>query len=118
MDPNAFGIGLLSQLLDTAALRHRVIAQNVANVNTPGYRRLAVSFEDDLARALASPSGDLPVKPRVVVADGPERVDGNTVDLNSEMNDMTRNALLYEAAAASSRQPARLTAIGHHGTVT
>src|SRR5262249_39251974 len=99
MDPNVSGLGLLTQVLDAAALRQRVIAQNVANVNTPGYRRLAVTFEDDLGGALAAPSGGLPVRPHVVVADGPERVDGNTVDIDQEMNNLTKNALLYEAAA-------------------
>ena len=93
-------LNILSQVLDAAALRHRVIAQNVANVNTPGYRRLAVEFEADLAKALAAPGGAATahVQPRVVVADGPERVDGNTVDIDREMNDLGRNAVLYEAA--------------------
>jgi len=93
------GSGVLAQVLDASALRHRVIAQNVANINTPGYRRLAVRFESDLARALETPTSTKPVKPQVVVADGPERVDGNTVDIDREMNDLTRNALLYEAAS-------------------
>jgi flagellar basal-body rod protein FlgB len=34
-----------------------------------------------------------------VVADGPERVDGNTVDIDREMNTLQMNSLLYEAAA-------------------
>ena len=98
MEPNLPGLGLLTQLLNANALRHRVIAQNVANVNTPGYRRQEVAFETDLAKALTSSSGTAPVRPRVVTADGPERVDGNTVDIDREMNDLTRNALLYQAA--------------------
>jgi flagellar basal-body rod protein FlgB len=96
---NSPGLDVLTQLLGAASLRHRVIAQNVANVNTPGYRRLEVAFEEDLARALASPEGAAGVKPRVVVGDGPERVDGNTVDIDQEMNDLAKNALLYQAAA-------------------
>jgi flagellar basal-body rod protein FlgB len=97
---NPYGIDLLSQVLSAAGLRHRVIAQNVANVNTPGYRRLEVRFEEDLARALANPlAGASGAKPTVIVADGPERVDGNTVDIDREMNDLAKNALLYQAAA-------------------
>ncbi|MDB5311711.1 MAG: flgB [Gemmataceae bacterium] len=101
MNPTGFRFELLSQILDTSSLRHRVIAQNVANVNTPGYRRLEVGFETDLAKAMGSRPGEeaLRVRPRVVVADGPEQVDGNTVDIDREMNDLARNALLYEAAA-------------------
>jgi flagellar basal-body rod protein FlgB len=104
---------ILTQVLDVASLRHRVIAQNIANVNTPGYRRLAVEFEGDFARALAAsrpsghagPSGHggrsdaVPhVEPRVVVEDGPERVDGNTVDIDREVNDLGNNTQLYSAA--------------------
>ncbi|MBX9626232.1 MAG: flagellar basal body protein [Gemmataceae bacterium] len=91
MNPTGYGIDTLSGLLSGAALRHRVIAQNVANVNTPGYRRLAVTFGGELGRAGGAP--------QVVVADGPARVDGNTVDIDREMNDLTKNALLYQAAA-------------------
>lgn len=99
METNVSGLGVLAQLLDTAALRHRVIAQNVANVNTPGYRRREVEFEADLAKALAAPGPTAHVKPKVVVVDGPERVDGNTVDIDREMNALSKNALLYQAAA-------------------
>lgn len=96
---NPSGLDTLASILDAASLRHRVIAQNVANVNTPGYRRLAVAFSNDLAAAMGTPGGTPPQKARVVVEDGPERVDGNTVDIDREMNDLTKNALLYQAAA-------------------
>jgi flagellar basal-body rod protein FlgB len=100
MDTTIPGMNVLAQLLDATALRHRVISQNVANVNTPGYRRKEVLFEDEFAKALsAAGSPALPVRPRVVVADGPERVDGNTVDIDREMNTLQMNSLLYEAAA-------------------
>ena len=77
------------------------ISQNIANVNTPGYHRLEVSFEDEMAKALThTGGGPAPiVKPLVVVADGPARVDGNTVDIDNEMGDLAKNALLFEAAA-------------------
>jgi flagellar basal-body rod protein FlgB len=100
MDTALSGLNVLSQVLDTAALRHRVIAQNIANVNTPGYRRLAVEFERDLAKALASPEGNpMLVQPKVVIEDGPERADGNTVDIDREMGALAKNSLLYQAAA-------------------
>ncbi|WP_171470421.1 flagellar basal body rod protein FlgB [Frigoriglobus tundricola] len=109
---------ILQQVMDAAALRHRVIAQNVANVNTPGYRRQEVVFEAEMARALAGTGGPaaVNVKPYVVVADGPERVDGNTVDLNREMNDLNKNFLLYEAAAQiiTSRVTSLKAAIAGH----
>lgn len=100
MEPTIPGVNLLAQLLDASSLRHRVIAQNVANVNTPGYQRQVVTFETDLAKALATPQAETPaLKPRVETAEGPARGDGNTVDIDREMNDLSRNALVYQAAA-------------------
>lgn len=98
MTPSAFGIDLLSRVLDVSSLRHRVIAQNVANVNTPGYHRLEVSFEDAMAKALAGSGEVATVKPRVIETDNPARQDGNTVDIDREMGDLTKNGLLYQAA--------------------
>ena len=43
---------LVNQAMDAAMLRSRVIANNIANVNTPGYRRVEVGFEDELRKAL------------------------------------------------------------------
>ncbi len=100
MDTNAFGLGTLTHVMTTAGLRHRVIAQNIANVNTPHYQRLEVSFGSELTRVLrseGSSSTPLPA-PQVVEAPGPERVDGNTVDIDREMAEVTKNALLYQAA--------------------
>lgn len=113
MTPSAFGIDVLRRVMDAAALRHKVIAQNVANVNTPGYRRLAVEFEDELAREMASPGGAV-ATPTVVVADAADRQDGNTVDLDREMGDLTKNGLLYQAAAqiTASRLAALKAAVG------
>lgn len=83
----------LARLLDVSALRHRVIAQNVANVDTPGYQRLEVVFEDELAAG----SGG---RPQVVAATGtPMRPDGNTVTIEQEMGDLNKNTLLYQTAA-------------------
>ncbi|MFW6245234.1 MAG: flagellar basal body rod protein FlgB [Fibrobacterota bacterium] len=43
---------MVSKSLDAAMLRARVIANNIANVNTPGFRRVDVKFEDQLRKAL------------------------------------------------------------------
>jgi flagellar basal-body rod protein FlgB len=99
METNLPGVGILAQLLDAASLRHRTLAQNIANVNTPGYKRLDVTFETDLAAALKSPDGGTPARPKVVAVEGgPERVDGNNVDIDHEINTLGRNAVLYQAA--------------------
>lgn len=98
MTPSHFGIDLLAQVLDASALRHRVIAQNVANVNTPGYKRLEVAFKSDLSRAFGPTAASNLGVPRVIEGAGPERADGNTVDIDAEMNALGKNSLLYQAA--------------------
>lgn len=105
------GIGgelrLPGQLLDAAALRQRVIAQNLANQSTPGWKRLEVKFEEALGQALerGGTEGALEVEPRVQVDESaPVRLDGNSVDAEQELVEMSRNALLYHTltrAAAS-----------------
>jgi flagellar basal-body rod protein FlgB len=89
---------LLARLLDVYSVRHRVIAQNVANINTPGYHQLDVAFEDAFARALSrnDPAALLREPPKVVTNDtGPERADGNNVDIDFEMARLEKNTLLY-----------------------
>jgi flagellar basal-body rod protein FlgB len=91
---------LLTRLLDLTSLRHRTIAQNVANVNTPGYHRLDVSFDDNLAKILSGQKENaaLPGKAKVVEAPGgAAREDGNNVDIDAEMGRLNKNALLYNA---------------------
>jgi flagellar basal-body rod protein FlgB len=89
---------MLARLLDVYSVRQRVIAQNVANVNTPRYHQLDVDFEDAFGHALASHNAaDLKrLQPQVVEnATGPERADGNNVDIDFEMARLTKNSLLY-----------------------
>ena len=50
-------LGLLRQAMSAYALRTRTVANNVANLDTPGYQRLGVAFEEALQRARRSPAG-------------------------------------------------------------
>ncbi len=44
-------ISLLGKALDVYAMRQKVLASNVANITTPGYKSQSVSFEEQLAEA-------------------------------------------------------------------
>ncbi len=95
-------VAILSRILDASSLRHLVISQNIANVNTPGYQRQQVVFEEVLAGHLQSgaPDAALSVRPAVVTADSATtRADGNGVTLEQEMMELNKNALLHNAAA-------------------
>jgi flagellar basal-body rod protein FlgB len=93
---------LAQRLLDVAALRQETIAANIANVDTPGYRRLEVSpdFASLLKSQLASgsPLSSSSLKPKVVedTRATTTRPDGNTVEIEHELVAMNRNAVEYE----------------------
>jgi len=91
---------LMSKVLGVTSLRHRVIAHNVANVNTPKFHRLDVVFEDALAGQIArGEAADLEMVRPMVMEDvsGPFRVDENNVDINAEMARLNKNSLLHNA---------------------
>jgi flagellar basal-body rod protein FlgB len=94
---------LARKLLDATALRQEAIASNVANVETPGYRRLDVA--PDFAQQLrASAAGGepaataLPLRPQLAEDTTARslRPDGNTVELERELLAMNRNAVEYD----------------------
>lgn len=93
---------MLRELLSAADMRYQVISQNVANVNTPGYKRQDVDFQGLLAKALADADGnDLgEMQARVYEVGGlAARADGNTVDIDLEMGQLSKNALMYQTYA-------------------
>lgn len=45
-------LSVINSTMDAAMLRAKVISNNIANVNTPGYRRVEVKFEEQLREAL------------------------------------------------------------------
>lgn len=49
---NKTNLPLISRTMDAAMMRGKVIANNIANVNTPGFRRVEVKFEEQLRDAL------------------------------------------------------------------
>ncbi len=93
--------GLLEKVIGASVIRHKVIANNIANVNTPGYKRLDISFENELKAALkGNGNTDITaVKPKVVVAKNTEKTslrnDGNNVNAEEEVSELVKNALSY-----------------------
>jgi flagellar basal-body rod protein FlgB len=94
---------LATKLLDASALRQEAIASNIANAETPGYRRLDVStdFAEQLkARTRAGElnrEGD-DLRPTLVQDSRARttRPDGNSVDIEHELLAMNKNAVEYE----------------------
>jgi flagellar basal-body rod protein FlgB len=107
--------------MDEAALRHQAIASNIANVNTPGYKRVDVgsnfesAFNDAINRISQGESvsmDDMPDQTIETAANqGPARPDGNTVQVEQEMVSMAQNSARYEFAG-------QLLAQNFHGIKT
>jgi flagellar basal-body rod protein FlgB len=85
--------------LDAIALRQNAIASNIANLETPGYKRLDVApaFNSQLERACAArdPQQIAALQPQLAVDATAPTVspDGNTVNLESELLAMNKNSL-------------------------
>ena len=85
-------------------LQQKVTANNLANLNTPGYKRFYVTFKKGQAEKLSntnprhfsSTAEDIKLK---ILKDRQTfcRVDGSNVDLDREMLDMVTNQLHYNA---------------------
>jgi flagellar basal-body rod protein FlgB len=87
-------------LLDATAARHEALASNIANVETPGYKRVDLSknFSDAFSAQLKA--GDLSSVPAPSIQQDPtattERQDGNNVQIDKELMDMSSNSLQYD----------------------
>jgi flagellar basal-body rod protein FlgB len=87
--------------LDLVELRQRAIQDNLANLETPGYKRMDVapSFSSALERAIATrdPHAIDDLKPELVVDSSAVATspDGNTVDLERELLEMNKNSLTH-----------------------
>ncbi|MCR4321122.1 MAG: flagellar basal body rod protein FlgB [Candidatus Brocadiaceae bacterium] len=92
---------LLEKMLDVSSIKHKVIANNIANVNTPGYKKMEVSFADQLEKALNEDSMNKfdTLQPKIVISkeDTSETVrnDGNNVDMDKEVSSLVKNTLTY-----------------------
>jgi flagellar basal-body rod protein FlgB len=97
----------LERVLEIAALRHRVLTENLANVDTPGYRvRDIASFAGEVEQAMAENSGGteetLPMLTPIVrqVRGLLERPDGNNVSPERESLLLAENQLRFATAVA------------------
>lgn len=107
MDPfgNYFGTGMLEKALDAASMRQQVISNNIANVNTEGYRPQAVAFEEKLQELCQQASDDDPegagtptgaqvasLTPEVETKEG-------KLDVSREMTNLAKNQIVYNAVS-------------------
>ena len=114
---NSSNFNYLPRALTAASIRQEVIANNVANVNTPNFKKSVVEFEELLAREIYGEEDDgklkmarthdkhLPYVPLEFRAEPTisqdnstvMRVDDNNVDIDIEMASLAKNQLYYNA---------------------
>lgn len=107
-------IQALEKGMGVAILRQEVVAGNIANINTPGFKRASVGFEAEYSRALGegaslplatthsrhlqgNMSGPAEVEPRIIYdTNTTTRPDGNNVNLEEEMVGLAMNTFNYQ----------------------
>ncbi|WP_456433501.1 flagellar basal body rod protein FlgB [Thermosulfuriphilus sp.] len=110
-------INLIEKSLDVRLKKHDVIAANLANIETPAYRRKDLPFEKALEVALGKypplartnsrhlPSASVSSDPFLALEEDeylpPDRGTPNNVDLDEEMAKLMRNHLLYQSTIQS-----------------
>lgn len=109
-------LALIKNTMDASSLRSRTISNNIANVTTPGYKRVEVSFESQLRKAMDGSSlngsrtrenhmklgqGDISsVRAQVYRPNDPTLPSGvNNVDIDTEMAKLAETQIMYNFAA-------------------
>lgn len=100
---------LLKKSMDASALRSKVIANNIANINTKGYKKLYVTFEetlnDNMGKNILKTDNNKHMQTgsanSSITVQRDEstsmRQDGNNVDIDLEMTNQAANTLMYDA---------------------
>lgn len=115
---NAFDyINVLNRAADAAWQRNEAISNNIANVDTPGYKRQDVAFESVLQKALGNNRYEsmdekisninlsrLRGRAYVDYANYSYRLDGNNVDIENENVMLAENQLKYQGLISSINQ--------------
>jgi len=106
----------LERALSGAAQRQQLLANNLANAETPGFKRSDLDFHAQLADALANGDGNLSNLSFSPQTDSTTsmQADGNNVDVDTEMSNLSENALDYESlvSVANARLKMLQTVIG------
>lgn len=103
-------INILDKAADASNMRNELISNNIANVNTPDYKRKDLDFESVLQAELAggktlyksvkATNKDLSVLDPQVFTDNSSlsyRLDGNNVDISTEEAYLAENQIKYQA---------------------
>lgn len=97
--------------LDVAWKRNEAISNNIANVDTPGFKRQDVNFEEFLKAAKSKNVQDFKVRTIRDYSTTSMRMDGNNIDIDKEMAELAKNQIMFNALAQVSSYSSLRTAI-------
>jgi flagellar basal-body rod protein FlgB len=122
MEASSISTKLFEQL-NFRAEKQKVISSNIANINTPNYKTKELVFEDELnsqtnslkmkqtnSKHISSiDNNSSSVNPKLLEVQGlQEQNDGNNVNLDSQMSEMSKNKILYDAIQSSIKRDSKL----------
>ncbi|MCX6633327.1 MAG: flagellar basal body protein [Candidatus Solibacter sp.] len=85
--------GQLERYMDLLSVRQKLVASNIANADTPGYRTQDIDFQSEFLNATGG-------APHATEVNGlPVKNDGNTVSLDREARLLAENALRFQLAS-------------------
>jgi flagellar basal-body rod protein FlgB len=94
--------GVMEDLLTYTSKRQQALASNVANLDTPGYHSKDFSFDEQLASLTMSATSSSHITPlentgnaHMFDVGSEEKQNGNNVNLEREMTEITKNGLQY-----------------------
>lgn len=117
-------IDIFSKALDASVIKEKAISNNLANVDTPGYKKVNVSFEDQFRQLLKAnektvlktshplhvqPNQKIDLTPSIeILNEFTMRNDGNNVDVDTEISEQVKNSLYYNALITNLNSELRL----------
>lgn len=88
-------IKILEKVMDICTYRQKILASNIANVDTPNYKARDINFQEELKKAVENQASDYKVIEAPTTM--PNR-DGNTVNIEVEMTKLAETMLMYNGA--------------------
>ena len=115
----------LFEQLNFRGERQKVISSNIANINTPGYKTKELVFEDELKNSITNNSLQMTAtnsrhmtnvtsslansNPKLMEVENlEEQNDGNNVNIDTQMGEMPKNKVLFDAIKSSIKRDSKL----------
>lgn len=89
--------GKLEHFMDQLATRQKLVASNLANIDTPGYKTRDIDFQFEFMSRVED------AKPNIIEPDLPSKNDGNNVSLDREARLLAENGMRFQLASVLAR---------------